>query len=283
MEFRIACADFTFPLLPHDKVLQLIALLEIRGVDIGLFEDRSHLWPSRELVDAEQSGRRLKDRMDALGLETADVFLQMATDFEVFAANHPDSDRRRHAREWFIRTLDYASAAGARHVTTLPGLAFASETYDASFARAAEELTWRAERAQEQGITFGIEAHVGSVVPDPESALELVESAPGLTLTLDYTHFTRLGIPDARVEPLIAHTSHFHVRGAREGRLQARFAENTIDYARVLHIMRDTGYSGWLGIEYVWMDWERCNECDNLSETILFRDSLRKLAQVPPP
>jgi hypothetical protein len=28
-------------------------------------------------------------------------------------------------------------------------------------------------------------------------------------------------------------------------------------------------------VEYVWIDWERCNECDNLSETILFRDYLR--------
>ena len=51
MELRLACADFTFPLLPHDKSLQLIAMLEIQGVDIGLFEGRSHLWPSREFAD----------------------------------------------------------------------------------------------------------------------------------------------------------------------------------------------------------------------------------------
>ena len=30
-------------------------------------------------------------------------------------------------------------------------------------------------------------------------------------------------------------------------------------------------------IEYVWIDWEHCNECDNLSETILFRDFFRSL------
>ena len=41
--------------------------------------------------------------------------------------------------------------------------------------------------------------------------------------------------------------------------------------------MQQTGYAGWLGIEYVWIDWEHCNECDNLSETILFRDHLRQL------
>jgi len=27
----------------------------------------------------------------------------------------------------------------------------------------------------------------------------------------------------------------------------------------------------------VWIDWEHCNECDNLSETILFRNFFRSL------
>jgi NAD(P)-dependent dehydrogenase (short-subunit alcohol dehydrogenase family) len=31
-----------------------------------------------------------------------------------------------------------------------------------------------------------------------------------------------------------------------------------------------------IGIEYVWIDWEHCNEVDNVSETILFRDFLRQ-------
>jgi hypothetical protein len=67
------------------------------------------------------------------------------------------------------------------------------------------------------------------------------------------------------------------VRGARPGRLQTAFKDNAIDYARVLNAMRLTGYTGWLGIEYIWLDWEGCNECDTISETILFRDHIRAL------
>jgi sugar phosphate isomerase/epimerase len=104
-----------------------------------------------------------------------------------------------------------------------------------------------------------------------------VQYVAGLTLTLDYTHFTRLGMPDASVEPLVNYASHFHVRGARQGRLQASFAQNVIDYERVYHAMKAAGYAGWIGIEYVWIDWEHCNECDNLSETIQFRDFLGSL------
>jgi sugar phosphate isomerase/epimerase len=277
MDAKFACADFTFPLLPHDGVLRLIAMLELTGVDIGLFEGRSHLWPSREFAQLDKSAARLRGQLEANGLAVADVFLQLDPDFVPFAINQLDPERRQHAREQFERTLEYAAALGARHVTTLPGVEFAGAPPGDAWARAVDELAWRAERAGALGIVFGVEPHVGSIAPHPQLAADLVAQVPGLTLTLDYTHFTRLGLADAEVEPLIALASHFHVRGARPGRLQAPFNDNTIDYARVLAAMRAAGYAGWLGIEYVWQDWEHCNECDNLSETILFRDHLRAL------
>lgn len=277
MQFRLACADFAFPLLAHDRVLKLIAMLDLAGADIGLFEGRSHLWPSHEFIAPERSGGRLKAQLDDLGLVATDIFLQMNPDFAPYAINQPDALRRAHARAWFARTLDYAAAAGAHHVTILPGTLFAEESAADSQRRAVDELAWRVEQAQRFGIVLGVEPHVGSLVDDPVLAARLVASVPGLTLSLDYTHFTRLGIPDAAVEPLIPLASHFHVRGACQGRLQAPFKENTIDYARVLAVMSSTGYQGWLGIEYVYIDWEHMNDCDNLSETILFRDELRRI------
>jgi len=277
MQPRLACADFTFPLLPHEHVLKLIGMLEFAGVDIGLFENRSHLWPSREFAQLDQAARRLKQQLDAQGLAAADVFLQLDPDFTPYAINHPDAERRRKARDWFLRTLEYAAQLGSGHVTTLPGVEFAGAPPADAWQRAVDELSWRVEQAGRVGIVFGVEPHVGSIAPHPRLAADLVEQVPGLTLTLDYTHFTRLGMADSEVEPLIALASHVHVRGARPGRLQAAFKDSTIDYARVVEVMRATGYSGWLGVEYTWQDWEHCNECDNISETILFRDFLRTL------
>jgi sugar phosphate isomerase/epimerase len=279
MDAKFACADFTFPLLAHDRVLALIALLDFSGVDIGLFEGRSHLWPSREFADIDGSASRLRGRLDAGGLAAADLFLQLDPDFTPFAINQPDAGRRAHARERYRQSLAYAAAIGAGHVTILPGVEFAGSAAGEDWARAADELAWRVAGARELGITLGVEPHVGSIIPHPRLAAELVAQVPGLTLTLDYTHFTRLGLEDAEVEPLVALASHFHVRGARVGRLQAPFKENTIDYARVVAAMRASGYRGWLGIEYVWQDWEHCNECDNISESILFRDHLRTLTR----
>ena len=51
--------------------------------------------------------------------------------------------------------------------------------------------------------------------------------------------------------------------------------DNAIDYGRVLDAMREVDYRGYVGVEYVWIDWEHCNEVDNLSETILMRDLIR--------
>jgi len=277
MKVKLACADFTFPLLSHQEALQLIAMLGFDGVDIGLFEERSHLWPSHEFEDVTASAGELKRRLDDVGLKPADIFLQMAPDFTPFAINHPDASRRRTARDWFLHTLDYAGVCGCRHVTILPGVHFEGEPYQVSFDRSAEELNWRVDQARKHEIVFGVEAHVGSLAPTPEQAEALVQRVPGLTLTLDYTHFTRAGLPDSAIESLLGYASHFHVRGACEGRLQASFARNVIDYARVASLMRSSGYSGWVGIEYVWIDWEHCNECDNISETILFRDLFQAL------
>ena len=272
---KLACADFSFPLLPHDRVLDLIAMLDFDGVDIGLFEGRSHLWPSRELKSPAKSGRRLRHKLSDRGLQCADVFLQMNPSFIPYAVNHPEAARRRRARDWFVRTLDYAAAAGAKHVTTLPGVHFDKQPRAVSWQRTCEELAWRMAQAECRGLVFGVEAHVGSIVPNPKTALRLVRDVPGLTLTLDYTHFTRVGLPDSASERLIPYASHFHARGASKGRLQSPFPHNTIDYARVLRMMRKTNYRGYMGVEYVWIDWEHCNEVDNLSETIQMRDFLR--------
>ncbi len=49
MKLKFSCADSAFPRMEHDKVLSLILMLEIEGVDIGLFEGRSHLQPSKAI------------------------------------------------------------------------------------------------------------------------------------------------------------------------------------------------------------------------------------------
>ena len=60
MKLHLSCTDFSFPLLDHDRALAMIALLGLRGVDIGLFEGHGHLKPGRELLQPARNGAALK-------------------------------------------------------------------------------------------------------------------------------------------------------------------------------------------------------------------------------
>jgi sugar phosphate isomerase/epimerase len=275
-ELKIACADFTFPLLSHEKVLQLIAMLDCKGVDIGLFSGRSHLTAESEFQQITLRAKALKKQLQDVGLVATDVYLQLDTDLSKYAINHPDNSRRQFARESFLKLIDYASELGADHITTLPGMYFEGEEKIGSLKQCHNELNWRLEEVRGSTLSFGVEAHVGSPFTSPADTVALLEAVPGMTLTLDYTHFIRNGYRQEEIDTLLTYASHFHARGARKDRLQVSMVDNTIDYLKIVENLKKVHYNGWIGLEYIWIDWERCNEVDTLSETIWLRDILKE-------
>jgi sugar phosphate isomerase/epimerase len=170
--------------------------------------------------------------------------------------------------------VELAARLRSPGMTILPGIDWEGESHEASLERAADELGRRVSEARERSVRLSIEPHLGSVASTPERALDLLERAPGLELTLDYSHFVYQDIPQDEIDPLVPHARHFHARGARPGRMQAPLKESVVDFERMLDLADRAGYDGYVGLEYVWLDWEHCNECDNLAETILLRDRL---------
>ena len=102
-----------------------------------------------------------------------------------------------------------------------------------------------------------------------------MELAPGLKLSLDYPQFTYAGFSDSEIEPLLVHNRQLHCRGGAVGMMQASFRDNTIDYRHIIERLKEMDFSGYVSIEYVWMEWLDCNRTDNISETIQFRDFAR--------
>lgn len=275
---KFSCADFTFPLLPHDKVLKLIKLLGINAVDLGIFEDRSHHYPSQIAKDPVAAGKKITSRLSKLSLEAADVFLQTGADPPLAAINTPDKTIRDHNRHIFLKTLDFALTLGCRHVTGLPGVLHPGENFDDDWQRACEETRWRTETAKTQNIVYAVEAHVGSILPDVATTLKFINNCPGLTLTLDYGHFIYQGQPNESVHALIPYTSHFHARGGAKEKLQTTVKENEIDFKTIMPLLRKSGYAGFVCLEYVYVDWEGCNRTDNVSETIQLLTLLEEAA-----
>jgi sugar phosphate isomerase/epimerase len=277
MAIRLACADFSFPLLPHRHALRLIADLGFKGVDIGLFGGGAQLSPDAVLSRVPQSAHELSNQIADAGLTLADVFL-IPGSFDLLAANHPDATERSKSRDLFKRCLEFILLCEGMHMTALPGIPWKGESLETSVSRASDELAWRAAQAAAVGLVFAIEPHLESVVETPEATIALLERTPGLTITLDYTHFTYQGISDSRIEPLIRRASHFHARGAAPERLQMPLKQNVIDYPQIVKTMARDGYRGFVGVEYCYDEWKQCNEVDVLSETILMRDLLLSAA-----
>lgn len=281
---KLACADFSFPLLEHERVLALIKMLDIDGIDLALMGNRSHVRP--EMVRGDLAGwtARLRERIHGHGLAIADFFLIPWTDFERLSPNHPDETERVASRQLFSEMLDMAVALEAGGMTFLPGIFWEGESPADSLARGIKELAWRVAVAHEKGLRVSIEPHIGSFVETPSAVLDLLDAVPGLELTLDYTHFVYQGVPESDVDPLVEHARHFHARGASSSSLQSTLRANTIDYDRILELLLASNYDGWIGIEYVWHPADPpgsaydMTNTDNVAETILLRDRLHARA-----
>jgi sugar phosphate isomerase/epimerase len=277
---RFSCANFTFPLLTRTQMLQLLRILEIEAVDLGLFARPTHFPLTEILQEPCRSGLAVRRELEACGLVPADVFLQIGEEPQQFSVNDPDPSVRRQNRRIFISALDFSSSIGCRHITGLPGVWHGALSQKDAVCVAQEETAWRVEAARQAGIIYAVEPHLGSIITTPETVVQFLDGVPGLTLTLDYGHFIASRISSQQVHPLTARASHIHVRGGSPGQLQAPMAENTIDFAGMVQRLEARAYTGYYCLEYVWIDWQGCDRADNISETLLLRRQLQKLAGI---
>ena len=272
---ELTCTSFSFPLLPFEKSLKQIALLDIHFVDIGAHLGNTHLQPDRIEEDPSREAELVLRAAGEAGVGIADLFPTFGRGFRDRAANSPDSDTRKANRTRFKAFVEFCKRANCPGITLLPGVVWEGLGPERSFDLAREALTELVDLGKSAGLRVSIEPHLESVVEQPERALELVESVPGLQLTLDYTHFVAAGIAAERVHPLVPRAGHFHARQGAPGMLQAAHGEGTIDFAEILRLLRSAKYPGYLCIEYTWQEWRGCNQLDVLSESIVLRDQLR--------
>ena len=136
-----------------------------------------------------------------------------------------------------------------------------------------ENLKPLVEAGQDAGVILTIEPHVHGLLESVEMTHELVDRVPGLKLTLDPAHYLSLGFRQDEIETLCPHTAHVHLRQSRQGDLQAKMDEGTINFPAFFGALRDAGYDGWLAIEYVHQAYMNTLFDDVLTESVRMRDS----------
>jgi sugar phosphate isomerase/epimerase len=280
---RLACDDFGWPGLRPEFVFDLIREMDLEGVSLGFFGGATPRDPQLIATDPQGWGERIAGELRERDLEPADAFFVPSGDLVGFAVNHPDPRQVEEGEQLFDAFLVFARRLGVPGVTVLPGLPFGGAPWEVALGRSVEGLRRRVEKAGEAGLRLSVEPHIvsttpyaGSVIDTPAKVESLLERVPGLELTLDYGHFNVQGIADREVEPLLQHARHFHMRGGAKGFVQTTFEDNVTDFGRVLDLMAAGGYDGWVEFEYVHDARPGCSSCDNVQETMKFRNFVRR-------
>lgn len=261
---RLSVTSWSFPGLTLPEVAGLAKVLGIPAIDVGLAY-RAGLDKAEVLADPLAAAEQLR----GLGVGIANYY-------HVFGEGLAERNLARpgtvdgNARD-LERVLEFAGAAGIGTVFVLPGIVNPGQSREEAARVSAESLRVLLEvpGARER---LCVEPHVQSWVESPGLAMRLVE-ATGVRLALDYAHFVCLGYRQEEVDPLAPFAAHVHLRQARPGALQAKFAQGTINFPALFGTLRDAGYQGALALEAVHQDYMGTLHDDVLTETVAMRDA----------
>ncbi len=282
--FRFTCTSFSFPLLRLPEIARLLDLLEFRHIDLCIAEGDRDVIAQLVEADPEAAGGTDRKACEAAGLSVVDVFCHLGGNAFDRPLNIPEVAQRERNRQRFRAYLRYATAVGAEGLTISPGTRW-DKVADGGFDLACRELALYVGWAGDKGLRLSVEPHLDSIAAEPKSAMLLVESVPGMTLTIDYSHFIAQGTEQTAVHPLLRWAGHIHLRQATPGRLQVAEDEGVIDFDAVIDRLASFGYRGALALEYLWSRWQSMNRIDVVTETLLLRRRLearvRAIAEKP--
>jgi sugar phosphate isomerase/epimerase len=265
---RLSVTAWSFPACTLPEAASIARAIGIEAIDVGLFYrsalDKQQILRSPAAAAAELRGLGMPVanyyHLFGNGLEERNLALPGTLD-----ANLADLEK----------VLTFADAAGVGSVFILPGIVNAGQGRKEAAKCCAESLTAMLQLAQGYKARLCIEPHVHSWAESPELVRRLIDET-GIGLALDYAHFTCLGYRQEEIDALAPHAVHVHLRQARTGVLQAKFAQGTLNFPAMFATLREAGYAGWLAIEYVHQDYMNTLNEDVLTETIAMRDCFRR-------
>lgn len=270
MPIPLGCHLWTFPHCTVAEAAGIIRALGLALMDLGNGPDFDPAYIAGHVADEAARLNRLKAQT---GVTFVDAFPHLDPPFSL---NHPDPAVRAAQRPLLTAFLDFAVEIGLSGVTFSHGRYWPGQSPAADFDRGADGLRYLVAEGVRRGLQVRIEPHIESVTWQPDLVLQMLAAVPGLSLTLDYSHFVFHAIPLEQIARLDPHATHWHARQARPGQGQCRLGQGTIDFERIVRGLRARGYAGALCLEYVHGDWLQMDQVDCVTETVRLRDQLRR-------
>lgn len=267
---KLSATSWSFPACTLGEAASIVRALGLGAIDLGLLHTPA--LDRRAVLEAPAEAAR---QVEALGVSPANLYWLFGETPHV----RPLSDPSAHAaqRAEFTAVVDFAAALSIPTIFVLPGVMHPGVPRARSIEASGTILRELVEIGAARGVTLTVEPHVGGILDSPTRTFQLLDMVPGLRLTLDYSHFVCMGFTQEAIDPLALHAAHVHMRQARPGALQAKWAEGTIDFAAVVERLAAAGYDGYLSLEAVHQAYMNTLFDDVLTETVRMRDALRAL------
>lgn len=263
----IACHAWSYNNLSLEDAVGTIARLGFRYIDLGT---GPHLDVARAAAHPEAEASKIQRLLHQFDLKLSDLYLMLLN------TNSPDPGQREMELTLFERLIPFALALGTPGITISPGI-IQRDGPDHSLARSIPALMRMLQAAEDTDLRVSFEPHMDSVAQHPDQALLLLEAVPGLSVTLDNSHFVYQGIVRREIEPLLEHVAHVQIRQAKRRFLQTAYDQGTVNFAELLQDLHDHGYRGALTVEYMTtFGWHGMKKVSINHEIVRTRDALRE-------
>ena len=166
----VACSTLCFAREPLEKALRQILELEFDKFELAIVEDGQHLRPSEVGEDPEAALQRLRS---GPSLTPSSLHL----DFGPVDWSDPVHRRR------FENLCRFAKLLGVAVIT------MHAEPLGTPIDQELKRLSSLSAHAMRSGLVLAMLTHSDTLTGDPQVALQLCKSIPGLGLTLDPSHF----------------------------------------------------------------------------------------------
>ncbi|MFQ3184353.1 MAG: sugar phosphate isomerase/epimerase [Alteromonas macleodii] len=261
---NLSLTAWSLPSCTLQEAADISKALGINALDVGLFY-RSALAKSLILSDPQVAAAQIT----GLGVDVPNyyhLFGEGLDDRNLALPGTLDQNLKD-----LRQVLSFANAAQIKTVFILPGMINPGQSRSEAFEVSKESLKAMVELASGFNATLCIEPHVHSFAESPTIAGDLAD-ATGVKLALDYSHFACLGYRQDEIDVLAPLAAHVHLRQAKMGVLQSKFAHGTLNFPAMFATLRNAGYTGALSIEPVHQDYMNTLFEDVLTEIIALRD-----------
>lgn len=261
---KLSLTAWSFPACTLSECANISKALGINALDVGLHY-RSGL--NRDEILSDPSA--VAEKILGLNIATPNYYHQFGEG--ILGQNLSLKGSIAQNVKDISQVLSFADAANIASVFILPGVINPGQSRDEAASIAADSIKELLKVASDHKAKLCVEPHVQSWAESPALVQRLIDQT-GIGLALDYSHFACLGYRQDEIDPLAKHAVHVHLRQAKMGALQAKFAQGTLNFPAMFATLRDAGYKGHLALEAVHQDYMNTLTEDVLTETVLMRD-----------